>query len=86
MLACMQRLGWITEQLANYTNDTLGGLLNASFGNATEMIISGFALAKRSETYLRVVQLSLLGSIISNLLLVRHHACTRQHACMCVPC
>ncbi len=36
-----QRLGFITEQLAMYTNDTLGGLLNATFGNATEMIISG---------------------------------------------
>lgn len=37
----VQRLGFITEQLAMYTNDTLGGLLNASFGNATEVIISG---------------------------------------------
>ena len=36
-----QRLGFVTEQLAMYTNDTLGGLLNATFGNATEMIISG---------------------------------------------
>jgi len=62
-----ERLGFITEQLAMYTNDTLGGLLNASFGNATEVIISGFALKKR---YLRIVQLSLLGSVISNLLLV----------------
>eukprot|EP00967_Tisochrysis_lutea_P052153 scaffold64608_cov19-Tisochrysis_lutea.AAC.1 len=34
-----ERLGFVTEQLAMYTNDTLGGLLNASFGNATELII-----------------------------------------------
>ncbi|PNH09365.1 Vacuolar cation/proton exchanger 2 [Tetrabaena socialis] len=68
------RLGFVTEQLAMYTNDTIGGLLNATFGNATEMIISGFALAQArnggGETYLRVVQLSLLGSVVSNLLLV----------------
>ncbi|KAJ9517492.1 hypothetical protein QJQ45_025021 [Haematococcus lacustris] len=66
-----ERLGFITEQLAmcecGHTNDTLGGLLNASFGNATEVIISGFALSKG---YLRIVQLSLLGSVVSNLLLV----------------
>ena len=34
----------MTEQLAMYTNDTLGGLLNATFGNATEVIISGVHL------------------------------------------
>lgn len=62
-----ERLGMITEQLALYTNDTIGGLLNASFGNATEVIIAAFALKQGS---LRIVQLTLLGSIISNLLLV----------------
>jgi calcium/proton exchanger cax len=36
----------ITEQLAMYTNDTLGGLLNATFGNATEVIIAAFAIKK----------------------------------------
>lgn len=68
-----ERLGFITEELATYTNDTIGGLLNATFGNATEVIISGFALklAKtKGSSYLRIVQLSLLGSILSNLLLV----------------
>jgi Ca2+:H+ antiporter len=43
---CLQRLGMITEQLAMYTNDTLGGLLNATFGNATEVIIAAFAIKK----------------------------------------
>jgi Ca2+:H+ antiporter len=62
-----ERLGWVTEQLALYTNDTLGGLLNASFGNATEVIIAAFAIKRR---YLRLVKLTLLGSIVSNLLLV----------------
>ena len=62
-----ERLGFITEQIAMHTNDNIGGLLNATFGNATELIISIFAL---KEGLLRVVQLSLLGSIISNMLLV----------------
>ena len=62
-----ERLGFITEQLAGYTNSTIGGLLNASFGNATEMIVSMYAL---KAGLLRVVQLSLLGSILSNMLLV----------------
>nr|XP_010927130.1 vacuolar cation/proton exchanger 5 isoform X5 [Elaeis guineensis] len=46
---------------------TLGGLLNATFGNATELIISIFAL---KGGMIRVVQQSLLGSILSNMLLV----------------
>ena len=37
----LQRLGFITEELAMHTNDTIGGLLNATFGNATEVIICG---------------------------------------------
>lgn len=45
----------------------VGGLLNATFGNATEMIICIMALRKNM---IRVVQLSLLGSILSNMLLV----------------
>mmetsp|Transcript_17489 Transcript_17489/g.37792 ORF Transcript_17489/g.37792 Transcript_17489/m.37792 type:complete len:594 (+) Transcript_17489:253-2034(+) len=67
LIPLAERLGFVTEQLAMYTNDTLGGLLNASFGNATEVIISGFALR---NNLLRVVQLSLLGSVVSNLLMV----------------
>ncbi|XP_059441084.1 vacuolar cation/proton exchanger 2-like isoform X1 [Corylus avellana] len=62
-----ERLGYATEQLAFYTGPTVGGLLNATFGNATELIISIYAL-KRG--LIRVVQMSLLGSILSNMLLV----------------
>ncbi|KAJ6983730.1 hypothetical protein NC653_026522 [Populus alba x Populus x berolinensis] len=62
-----ERLGYATEQLAFYTGPTVGGLLNATFGNATEMIISIYALKSGMK---RVVQLSLLGSILSNMLLV----------------
>lgn len=62
-----ERLGYVTEEMAKHTNSTIGGLLNATFGNATEMIVSIFALR---DGLLRVVQLSLLGSILSNMLLV----------------
>ncbi|KVI05811.1 vacuolar cation/proton exchanger 3-like isoform X2 [Cynara cardunculus var. scolymus] len=62
-----ERLGYATEQLAFYTGQTVGGLLNATFGNATEMIISLYAL---KSGMIRVVQQSLLGSILSNMLLV----------------
>ncbi|KAL6651535.1 hypothetical protein ACP70R_010460 [Stipagrostis hirtigluma subsp. patula] len=62
-----ERLGYATEQLALYTGPTVGGLLNATFGNATEMIIAIYAL---KNGMIRVVQQSLLGSILSNMLLV----------------
>ncbi|KAJ4718705.1 Vacuolar cation/proton exchanger [Melia azedarach] len=62
-----ERLGYATEQLAFYTGPTVGGLLNATFGNATEMIISIYAL---KNGMIRVVQQSLLGSILSNMMLV----------------
>jgi len=66
-------LGMVTEELAMYTNQTLGGLMNATFGNATEVIISAIAMvAARPPDFamLRIVQVSLLGSILSNCLLV----------------
>jgi Ca2+/H+ antiporter len=62
-----ERLGFVTEQLSLHTNETVGGLLNATFGNATELIIAVIALYKK---LFRLVQLSLLGSILSNMLLV----------------
>jgi len=62
-----ERLSFVTEQLAMHTSETLGGLLNATFGNVTELIVSLFALQRG---LLRIVQVSLLGSILSNLLLV----------------
>ncbi|CAI0410491.1 unnamed protein product [Linum tenue] len=62
-----ERLGYATEQIAYYTGPTVGGLLNATFGNATEMIVSIYAL---KSGMVRVVQQSLLGSILSNLLMV----------------
>ena len=60
-------MGNATEQLAFRTGSTIGGLLNATFGNATELIIAFFAL---SAGNFEVVKASLTGSIIGNLLLV----------------
>ena len=62
-----ERLGFVTEQIAMHTNETIGGLLNATFGNATELIVAITALKRGLY---KLVQLSLLGSILSNMLLV----------------
>ncbi|KAF3454240.1 hypothetical protein FNV43_RR04687 [Rhamnella rubrinervis] len=62
-----ERVSFLTEQIAYYTGPTVGGLLNATCGNATELIIALFALR---ENKIEVVKYSLLGSILSNLLLV----------------
>jgi Ca2+:H+ antiporter len=60
-------IGESTEELAGSTNPALGGFLNATFGNATEIIIGLFAL---NAGLVEVVKASITGSIISNLLLV----------------
>lgn len=62
-----ERVSFLTEQIAYYTGPTVGGLLNATCGNATELIIAIFALFQHKVD---VVKYSLLGSILSNLLLV----------------
>lgn len=60
-------MGEATEHLAARTGPTWGGLLNATFGNAAELIIAIIALTKGLND---VVKASLTGSIIGNLLLV----------------
>src|SRR6202008_3932846 len=55
-----------TEQLAMRTGDAVGGLLNATFGNAPELII---ALVALKAGYLDMVRASLAGAILANLLL-----------------
>ncbi|KAK4606100.1 hypothetical protein RGQ29_000392 [Quercus rubra] len=62
-----ERVSFLTEQIAYFTGPTVGGLLNATCGNATELIIALFALRQNK---IHVVKYSLLGSILSNLLLV----------------
>jgi Ca2+:H+ antiporter len=60
-------IGEATEELATRTNPALGGFLNATFGNATELIIGVFAL---NAGLIEIVKASITGSIISNLLFV----------------
>jgi Ca2+:H+ antiporter len=69
-LSILPLAGWIgeaTEEIAVVLGPSWGGLLNATFGNATELIIALFAL---KAGLIDVVKASLTGSIISNLLLV----------------
>src|SRR5947208_3747863 len=69
-LAIVPLAGWLgraTEQLAHHTGEGVGGLLNATFGNAAELIIAMMALQKGLYP---VVKASLTGSIIGNILLV----------------
>ncbi|KDN43687.1 calcium/proton exchanger [Tilletiaria anomala UBC 951] len=60
-------LGDATEQASLKLGQTLGGLMNATFGNAVELIVGIVAL---TQGQLRIVQTSLIGSILSNILLV----------------
>ena len=60
-------MGKSTEMLAEHVGAGLGGLLNATFGNAAELIIAIFAL--RAGLY-DLVKASLTGSIIGNILLI----------------
>jgi Ca2+:H+ antiporter len=69
-----------TEQLATRTGDAVGGLLNATFGNAPELII---ALVALKAGYFDMVRASIIGAILANLMLatglafflggLRHH-------------
>src|SRR5437870_7098548 len=60
-------IGRATEDLEYYVGPIAGGLLNATFGNAPEIIIGIFALR---YGLISVVKASITGSIISNVLLV----------------
>ena len=72
-------MGRATEEIALRTSESLGGLLNATFGNAAEMIIALLAIysdfqagagTETESTMIHLVQASLIGSILGNLLLV----------------
>src|SRR5438067_9055262 len=60
-------IGQSVEQIAEHTAERIGGLLFATFGNATELIIGIFAL---SQGLVDVVRASIIGSILGNALLV----------------
>ncbi|GJG95062.1 calcium/proton exchanger [Cupriavidus pauculus] len=67
ILPLAQKMGNATERLAEHMGDSVGGLLNATFGNAAELII---ALAALRAGLHEVVEASIVGSIVGNLLLV----------------
>ncbi len=60
-------IGEATEELATHTGPRLGGLLNATLGNAAELIITIFAIR---AGLIELVKASITGSILGNLLLV----------------
>jgi Ca2+:H+ antiporter len=60
-------MGRSTEMIAHRMGPGIGGLMNASFGNAAELIIAFFAL---KDGYTEIVKASLTGSILGNILLV----------------
>ena len=69
-------MGKGTEEIALRTGEAIGGFLNATFGNAAELIIVGLAIYAASndpeivQTMVTVTQASLIGSILGNMLLV----------------
>jgi Ca2+:H+ antiporter len=67
VLPLAKYIGESTEELASRTSPVIGGLLNASFGNATELIIGIFAV---KAGLIEVVKASIAGSVIGTLLLV----------------
>lgn len=60
-------MGEATEEIAVYSGPKVGGLINATFGNATELIIAFFAL---KAGLFEVVKASIAGAVIGNILLV----------------
>src|ERR1700722_2831991 len=60
-------IGDATEQITAHTNAGLGGFLNATFGNAPELIVGIFAL---HAGLIEVVKASIIGSVLGNVLLV----------------
>lgn len=67
IIALAALMGRATENIAFHTGPRIGGLLNATFGNAVELIIAIFAL---KSGMINIVLASLTGSVIGNLLLV----------------
>lgn len=67
MLPLATILGKATEDVAEHTNDTIGALVNVTFGNAVELMIAISAMRAHRTT---LIQETIVGSILSNLLLV----------------
>jgi Ca2+:H+ antiporter len=56
-----ERINFLTEQCSGWSSEVIAAILHVSFGNATELIVSVFAL---KAGLLRVLQLSLLGALL----------------------
>ncbi|RLN07455.1 vacuolar cation/proton exchanger 1c-like [Panicum miliaceum] len=67
MAPLAERVSFLSEHIADTAGPTAGGILNATCGNVPELIIALFALHKEK---MEILKWSLLGSILSNLLLV----------------
>lgn len=67
MLPLATILGQATETVAEHTNNTIGALVNVTFGNAVELILS---IAAMRAGRVSLIQDTIVGSIVSNLLLV----------------
>lgn len=67
LMPLAELVGACTEQIAIHAGPRTGGLLNATFGNVTELILAVFLLA-HGET--QIVKTSLTGSILGNMLLI----------------
>jgi Ca2+:H+ antiporter len=67
IVPCAAALGTATEELSMHSGPRVGGILNATFGNATELILGVFMLRGRQ---IDIVKASLSGSVIGNVLLV----------------
>lgn len=63
-------IGAAVEDVAEHTGEKIGGLLFATFGNATELIIGILSLTKGTKELVAVVSASIIGSILGNALLV----------------
>ncbi|KAJ3271342.1 hypothetical protein HDV01_006847 [Terramyces sp. JEL0728] len=67
IIGLAKTLDLATDELSNHINQTMAALLNVTFGNAVELIVS---IAALKNGLLVIVQSSLLGSVLSNLLFV----------------
>ncbi|KAK8457073.1 hypothetical protein SEVIR_3G122500v4 [Setaria viridis] len=80
LIPLAERLSFLTEQVAFYTGPTVGGLLNATFGNVTEVIIAIFALYEGKMQADVSTGLLILGALCHSLpLMLRYSVSSGEH-------
>ncbi|OEL29985.1 Vacuolar cation/proton exchanger 1b [Dichanthelium oligosanthes] len=81
LIPLAERLSFLTEQVSFYTGPTVGGLLNATFGNVTEVIIAIFALYEGKMQADVSTGLLILGVLCHSLpLMLRYAVSSGEHA------